>query len=426
MNKHWSNIRRLQSGTHTIKAPPPDLEKSLVLSSFGISISITPLIQRLRPTPSNPLPVYSIDESDSDQLLQAHERMLAKEGLDLTRRVEEITPSHIALYYQQLNKAVWPSPKLALEIQNLAGISVSYLFEACHGSTNNYRPLTNAECRGRSIADIEAIKVHVFTQPKGDTGIDVFPNTWTYYPAIAEQHDLGGDKPRDYVSVTGLEKQNISMKFAGKERPVAELFAKVKKFAPSIQAEPPLYTISANEECNRRSIGEVGILRILVILHALQRSPEWVMQDDILADVAGTNRLRRGLGKSQLSPIHTIKVNADTLRRIEKQLPIDIQHALEDRGAYHIEGLVLVRAFEKRNGTKVKAYARCADETVRTLATEILQTEPVNYQDLAELVRAWGNRSTAARWMQSTITQVKVVRPSALRKATTSSEKPEP
>jgi hypothetical protein len=126
---------------------------------------------------------------------------------------------------------------------------------------------------------------------------------------------------------------------------------------------------------------------------------------------ARNDRMQIARGRSAFSPVRTLAVDKSEFRRIERERPDEIRQAMR-LGGYRIPGLVLVSGYEKEDGRWVKPHARCAEKDTRDWAKQILQAnddpEKINYDELAQLVEAFGNRQTQANFRRSPVELVRL------------------
>jgi len=139
----------------------------------------------------------------------------------------------------------------------------------------------------------------------------------------------------------------------------------------------------------------------LNFLWTIEREAKLITKES--EDFSKENKLRKVRRLPIYSPIHTMSIDREELRRVEFHRAAEIADAIKNKGGYKIPGLVLVGKYTKpSSGTVVESYARCEDEIVRTMATEFLRSE--NYEDLAELVRGFGHRTTQDQFGLSRLT----------------------
>ncbi len=181
-----------------------------------------------------------------------------------------------------------------------------------------------------------------------------------------------------------------------------------QQFGVANLAEGGKMSAAAIDAQSEDYIGTVPAL--LVFLNVLARDPEWLRANVTAMDKA--NRLRKARGKGHFSDIRHVTVDAEKLRRVETQFVENLKEAVTQRGGYTVDGLVLVGAYDRANGTHVEAYARCVVEEIRQTATELLRRgyarDETAWPKLAELVHDFGATRTQAHYGQSPITAVRL------------------
>ena len=147
------------------------------------------------------------------------------------------------------------------------------------------------------------------------------------------------------------------------------------------------------------------------LFHVLGRDPTVLVQKIERRDA--TLNHKRARQNSQPSNVHSISIDPVAYSRIVTRRAQEIQSAMQTRGGYKIDGLVLVSGYVTKAGTAVEPHARCpSDPGVRKHVTWLLQQNPVDYALIGDCVEAWGARGTkAAIANPSPLNNVKIAEP---------------
>jgi hypothetical protein len=366
--------------------------KSLAVPALrdGFTIDLGPFANRLSPHIMDPYPVYTIDWQDANLLNARFTQIMAQQGLDMAEIVrsrDTLDPDDfmagLNLYHEELHTAKIPSPRFGVEF-NLGNGAVMAL--ACEARRDKTHVYSFHECKDMRLADCEFLYVNFLTAA---------PTTSESYSGKTDLSDVCG-----LIHPRSIRVANAIENYWGTFNLSSDNF-KVTKHPP-VKKETKLTLDGLFEprDINETKLVADGIIdavnHLFVCFWILAREPLLAPQTNETFEE--TNKLRRQRRMAPLSSIHRIRIDQDELRRLESTRASEIETALRTKGGYKIPGLVLVGSevggYERPStGQWVNAHARCADDVVRNQATKLLQTEPVDFNALAELVWKYGQRT---------------------------------
>jgi hypothetical protein len=340
-------------------------EGAAALRAFGLTegfqLDLSPFVTNISNSYNDSFPVFVFDLETAGGISSRFEQIQAAEGLPIEEDLSDDDLRALnSLVTEERFKANIPARRFGVELQSKT-FSVALAIEAIKAvnlENNVSIPYERFEISGRKISDCNFFRIYSLYQEQTESAQNsqIILHPRYYYLSISEAIKTGifaFDAP--YLAASQYNLTAVPFHFNRKIVYPSELFNAPAEFIEAY-GEGTSKVLSATFD----------------FLWTLQREPKIFKQK--IKDFKESNRLRRSMRRPPFSAIHTIDIDADELRRLESHRAEEIAHALATKGGYKIEGLVLVGGHPKPStGKYIEAYARCADEVVRHVATDLLR-----------------------------------------------------
>lgn len=371
----------------------------------GIKVKLEPFMNKIVPSFHDPFKIYRLEKKDFLTLCERVDHLAASLGVD-TKSFNDGTDARTAQSFlqQEIQKTPLPSRRFGFEVV-FDGHTEAFLFETVK-DIESHQAYRAEECKDMTIAQCHGFKIFMLKKDKmpADDQVHLSHNSGAWLTSQGR----GGDGPAPMSLAAGVD-------FVPDMPP-----AFLKDMIKTLSAEKTVSVEAANEKyknlffvSSQKDKATIELMfqsifpAMLNILWVLAREPKLVTLDE--QNFSEENRKRKRLNRTTLSPVHTLRIDQEELRRIQANRANEIETALATHGGYKIPGLVLVSEHIKPStGSLVAAYARCpSNENIRVKATELLRAK--KFDQLAELVTEFGHWTTQKMFATSDVQDIKVV-----------------